>query len=144
MTLAPGGTFGGQIVPLNADLEPDADGDGYGDESQDQCPGESGPSSGCLPPDTDPPETTITKTPANKSTKPKAKYKFTSDDPSATFECSLKGRGLDRAIKRFGDCASPRKYKGLDDGKFTFKVRAIDAAGNIDPSPAKDKFKVVD
>jgi len=34
--------------------------------------------------------------------------------------------------------------KHLDEGKHKFKVRATDAAGNTDPTPAKDKFKVVD
>ena len=82
--------------------------------------------------------------PGEQVRKPKAKYKFTSDDPSATFECSLKGKGLDQAVKQFGVCDSPRKYKRLDKGKFKFKVRAVDAAGNVDPSPAKDKFKVTD
>ena len=54
------------------------------------------------------------------------------------------GKGLDQAVKQFGVCDSPRKYKRLDEGKFKFKVRAIDAAGNADPTPAKDKFKVTD
>ena len=128
---------------INADVEPDVDVDGFGDETQDQCPGVSGPSSGC-PPDTDPPETEITKTPPNKNQRPKAKYKFTSDEPGSAFECSLRGKGLDQAVRQFGDCDSPRKYKRLDEGKFKFKVRAIDAAGNVDPSAAKDRFKVVD
>jgi len=97
-----------------------------------------------LPPDTDPPQTTITKAPPNKGGKPKAKYKFEADEPGATFECKLAGDGLKRSVKRFGECGSPRKYKRLDDGKFRFQVRATDAAGNVDPSPAKDKFKVVD
>jgi hypothetical protein len=46
--------------------------------------------------------------------------------------------------KKFKACDSPRKVKRLDEGKHKFKVRAIDAAGYVDPSPAKDKFKVVD
>ena len=33
--------------------------------------------------------------------------------------------------------------KHLSPGKHKFQVRAIDAAGNVDPSAAKDKFKVV-
>ena len=45
---------------------------------------------------------------------------------------------------KFKACESPRKLKNLGTGKYKFKVRAIDAAGNVDPSPAKDKFKVVD
>jgi hypothetical protein len=93
--------------------------------------------------DTDPPETTITKSPKDRSKKPKAKYRFSSDEPGSTFECALKGRDLDQAVKQFGNCGSPRKYKHLDDGKFKFQVRAIDPAGNVDPTPAKDSLKVV-
>jgi hypothetical protein len=46
--------------------------------------------------------------------------------------------------KKFKPCTSPRKVKRLDEGKHKFKVRAIAAAGNVDLTPAKDKFKVVD
>ena len=98
-----------------------------------------------LPPpaaDTQPPQTSITKAPPNKSKRPKAKYRFTSDEPGSTFECKLKGRGLKGSVKEFGGCDSPRSYKRLEDGKFRFQVRAIDSAGNVDPTPAKDKFKV--
>jgi hypothetical protein len=126
-------------MSISAVLEPDADNDGYGDETQDQCPTDAAKQEEC-----DPPETTITKAPANKSEKPKAKFKFASDEPDSSFECKLKGKGLKKSVKQFGDCDSPRKYKRLDEGKFKFKVRAIDAAGNVDPSPAKDKFRVVD
>lgn len=89
------------------------------------------------------PETEITKAPPNKTETAKAKYKFASDEPNSTFECLLKGKGLKKSVKRFGDCESPRKYKRLDEGRFKFKVRAIDAVGNVDPTPAQDKFKVV-
>jgi hypothetical protein len=34
---------------VNATVEPDADADGFGDESQDQCPGAAGPENGCVP-----------------------------------------------------------------------------------------------
>ncbi len=86
-------------------------------------------------PDRDAPETTITKGPAKKSEKRKAKFKFESDDPDATFECKL-----DR--KKWKLCSSPRKYK-VGEGKHKFRVRATDAAGNTDSSPAKAKFRVV-
>jgi hypothetical protein len=85
----------------------------------------------------------ITKSPANKSEKPKAKYRFEADEPGSTFECKLKGKGLKKSVKSFGQCDSPGKYKRLDEGRFKFQVRAIDDAGNVDPSPAKDKFKVL-
>jgi streptogramin lyase len=87
-----------------------------------------------LPDDTDPPETTITKDPPSKGGRNKVKYKFVSDEAGSTFECKL-----DR--KPYKPCTSPRKFK-VKDGKHKFKVQATDAAGNVDPTPAKDKFKV--
>lgn len=128
---------------MTATVEPDADGDGYGDETQDGCPTDASAQGSCpAPPDTEPPETKITKGPAARSKKSTAKFKFASSEPDSTFECSLKGKGLDKLIKQFGDCDSPRKYKRLGHGEFKFKVRATDAAGNVDPTPAKAKFKV--
>jgi hypothetical protein len=46
--------FGDLLLNVSARLEPDGDGDGFGDESQDDCPGQAGPSNGC-PPGTSPP-----------------------------------------------------------------------------------------
>ena len=37
----------GWIIDISATLEPDADNDGFGDESQDQCLGQAGGSNGC-------------------------------------------------------------------------------------------------
>jgi hypothetical protein len=37
-------------VNIAAVLEPDVDGDGFGDETQDLCPGSAGPTMGCVPP----------------------------------------------------------------------------------------------
>jgi hypothetical protein len=143
--LPPGqaGTFNPPVAGIQIDIaavvEPDADGDGFGDETQDRCPGASGTDDGCVPPppDTDPPQTEITKGAPNKLDKHKVKFKFTSDEPGSTFECKI-----DK--KPYKPCTSPRKVKRLDDGKHKFKVVATDEAGNTDPSAAKDKFKVVD
>ncbi len=117
---------------VNADIEPDADGDGFGDESQDLCPTDAAKQTDC-----DPPETTITKDAPKKTNKSKVKFKFTSDEAGSAFECKA-----DK--KPYKPCTSPKKVKRLDEGKHKFKVRAIDAAGNVDPSAAKDKFKVLD
>ena len=84
-----------------------------------------------------PPETEITKGAPKKTEKTKVKFKFSSSEPDSTFECKL-----DK--KQWEPCASPKTVKRLDEGKHTFQVRAIDTAGNVDPSPAKDKFKVLD
>jgi hypothetical protein len=87
-------------------------------------------------PDTDAPETTITKGPAKRGSKRKAKFRFQSNEEGSTFECKL-----DR--KKWKSCESPRKYK-VGPGKHKFRVRATDAAENTDPTPDKLKFRVVD
>ena len=47
-------------------------------------------------------------------------------------------------LRSFTDCGAAKvKYKNLDPGKKKFQVRAIDAAGNVDPSPAKLKWKIL-
>jgi hypothetical protein len=87
--------------------------------------------------DTTAPNTTITKAPDKKTTKTKAKFKFTSTENGSTFECSVdKGE--------FKACSSPTTFKKLAPGKHRFAVRAIDAAGNTDASPAKAKWKVLE
>ncbi len=83
--------------------------------------------------DTDPPQTTITKRPDNKTRKRRAKHKFEATEAGATFECRY-----DR--KRWKECESPRKKK-VDPGKHRFKVRATDVGGNRDPSAAKDVWR---
>ena len=95
------------------------------------------------PPDTDPPETTI-KRDVDLSRTGTVKFRFKSDEAGSTFECKLKGPDLKRKLRQFRACDSPRKYSNLDDGRFKFKVRAIDAAGNVDPTPDKDRFRVID
>ncbi len=41
--------FSGWQIFLRGTVEPDADGDGFGDETQDKCPGTSGATAGCVP-----------------------------------------------------------------------------------------------
>ena len=118
-------------MSISATLEPDADNDGFGDETQDLCPTDAAKQAEC-----DPPRTRITKGAPNKTDKHKVKFKFTSDEPGSTFECKA-----DK--KPYKPCTSPKTVKNLNEGKHEFKVRATDPAGNVDPSPAKDKFKVL-
>jgi hypothetical protein len=128
----------GNQIDVAAKLEPDADGDGYGDETQDQCPSKATKQSEC-----NPPQTTITKG-VKQSKTGDVRFRFKSDESGSSFKCKLKGNDVKRRLKQFKRCDSPRKYKNLDPGKYRFKVRATDAAGNADPTPAKDKFRVVD
>ena len=124
-------TSPGTQIEIAATLEPDADADGFGDETQDGCADNRLRQDDCVPP-----ETEITKGAPNKLDKDKVKFKFRSDERGSTFECKL-----DK--KKFKACTSPQTVKHLDGGKHKFKVVATDAAGNVDPSAAKDKFKVV-
>jgi hypothetical protein len=45
----PSVSFPGYEALFNADIEPDADGDGFGDVTQDGCPGVTGTAGGCVP-----------------------------------------------------------------------------------------------
>jgi hypothetical protein len=89
--------------------------------------------------DTVAPATTITKGPKAKVTtrraKVRVKFAFKSSEAGSKFRCKL-DKGAFRA------CASPKSYK-VKRGRHTFRVFATDASGNVDPTPAKRKFKVV-
>ncbi len=82
----------------------------------------------------DAPDTSIDKGPKKKTSKTSAKFKFSSPDKGADFECSLDG-------KKFKGCSSPLKLKSLKAGKHTFEVRAV-VGGTEDESPASYKWKV--
>ena len=60
---------------------------------------------------------------------------FSSSEPGSKFECSLDGA-------MFAACAAPATYGELADGAHAFAVRAIDAAGNTDASPARASWVV--
>jgi CSLREA domain-containing protein len=64
-----------------------------------------------------------------------ARFKFSSSEKGSKFECRL-----DR--KKFKPCKSPKTYKGLKPGKYVFEVRALKGK-DVDPTPAKRKFKVL-
>ena len=90
------------------------------------------------------PKTEILKGPKRKSDKAKARFEFGADESGAKFECRLLKNGGKRAKPpEFAACASPKTYRGLDPGSYTFEVRATDSAGNTDPTPAKATFKVL-
>jgi hypothetical protein len=62
-----------------------------------------------------------------------AVFSFTANEP-ASFTCSLDGAA-------YAPCDSPASYSALDPGWHTFAVRATDAAGNVDPSPASVRWR---
>jgi hypothetical protein len=84
-------------------------------------------------PDRTAPDTVIDKAPKRKSKKRKVKFAFSATEPSS-FECKLdKGD--------FEPCETPLKER-VKRHRHVFLVRAKDAAGNVDPTPAEAKFKV--
>jgi hypothetical protein len=113
-----GTATGSAATNVAATIEPDGDNDGFGDETQDGCPQNAQRSDDCVEP-----SVKIDKGPKKKTTKPKAKFKFSSDDPKATFECSADG-------KKFRACTSPFKLKKVRKGRHVFLVRATDDNGN--------------
>jgi len=87
------------------------------------------------PPDIVPPETTITAAPPALSRSATASFSFVANEPGSPFECRLDGGA-------FAACNSPVNYAGLAARSHTFAVRAIDAAGNVDPTPAGYAWRV--
>jgi hypothetical protein len=81
------------------------------------------------------PQTHIDRGPKSRTTKRRIAFRFSSDDPAATFECSLDD-------KPFRACSSPLR-KRVGKGRHDFAVRAVDAAGNVDPRAARMRFKVL-
>lgn len=81
------------------------------------------------------PQSTITGGPSGTTNQRNAVFSFSSDDPPATFDCSLDGAD-------FALCTSPVTYSGLGDGQHTFSVRAHDATGHRDLTPASQQWTV--
>jgi large repetitive protein len=85
--------------------------------------------------DTVAPATTLTASPPVSSSSPSASFAFTSSEPDSTFVCTLDASGIT-------PCASPNTYTGLGDGRHTFKVQAVDLAGNTDATPASYSWQI--
>ena len=86
------------------------------------------------PPDTTAPETSFRRQPTRTGPE-HSHFAFRSSEPGSTFRCSL-----DKAA--FRSCKSPKDYRNLDKGKHVFRVAAVDSSGNVDPTPARLKFRI--
>lgn len=86
--------------------------------------------------DTAAPETEIRKSPKRNTRNRRASVAFRSSEAESTFECGLDGRP-------FRPCGSPAVVRGLAPGRHRFRVRAVDAAGNTDPTPASVRWRVL-
>ena len=77
-----------------------------------------------------------------KRQKGKATFRFTAPGAITGFECALVKRDGGKNKKpHFSKCGSPKAYKNLKPGRYTFRVRARDILG-ADPVAARKKFKI--
>jgi len=128
----------------------DTDGDGYGDGAEvlagsdplnpastpaTSAPPSPAPAPEAPPADTTPPETTITSGSSGTTTSTSAGFGFSSNESGSSFQCSLDSGA-------WGSCASPKAYSGLAVGTHTFSVKATDAAGNTDATPATRSWTI--
>jgi hypothetical protein len=82
-----------------------------------------------------PPQTTIASGPPAVTSDPTPTFTFSASEPGTHFECRI-------VDAPFADCTSPYTVPALPDGTYTLEVRAIDAAGNVDATPAQWPFTV--
>jgi hypothetical protein len=75
------------------------------------------------------------KGPKQTTTSKTATFDFRSSGAGSSFECSLDG-------SPFRPCTSPHTVRAGKPGKHNFQVRARDAAGNLDQSPAAYSWKL--
>jgi len=90
-----------------------------------------------------PPNTKITKATIS-SKKRKASFKFKAHGKSSGFRCALvkkSKRHHKQSKPSYRHCRSPKGYKRLKAGRYTFTVRASNAGGS-DPTPASKSFTI--
>ena len=90
--------------------------------------------------DTTPPDTVIDSGPSGTVKTRVASFTFSSTEPSnATFQTRLDGGDWEAN----GTATSKTYSQQLPNGTHTFNVKATDAAGNTDPTPASRSWKVL-
>ncbi len=91
--------------------------------------GEANPATYTWTIDTTAPDTAIESTPSALSNSASASFSFASNEAGSSFQCKLDNGS-------FLACSNPSNYSSLADGQHTFSVKAVDAAGNTDPTSA--------
>ncbi len=81
------------------------------------------------------PETAVDAGPPDVTNDPTPSFSFSSSESGSSFECQVDSGA-------YATCSSPMTVPHLADGSHTFSVRATDAAGNTDPTPATRTFTV--
>jgi hypothetical protein len=82
------------------------------------------------------PRTILKGKPAHRTLDRTPTFRFKADEPGSSFQCKLDG-------KPFRRCRSPFTTAPLALGSHVFRVRARDDSGELDPSPALYRFRVI-
>lgn len=93
--------------------------------------------------DTEAPETTVVAGPEGRVATSSATFSYRAEPAEAgdRFDCRVVGPA--DADPAFAACPGGTvRYDDLPDGEHRFEVRASDAAGNVDPTPARREFTV--
>jgi Tol biopolymer transport system component len=85
--------------------------------------------------ETVPPDTAILTGPKFFTTATTASFTWSATEAGVTYTCSLD-------YGPYGLCVGPKSYSGLRAGVHVFQVRATDASGNTDPTPAEREWTV--
>jgi hypothetical protein len=85
--------------------------------------------------DIQPPDTMIQSGPSGVVSAQEVSFTFTATESASTFECSIDAGA-------YTACSSPKDYESLAPGSHAFRVRAVDAVGNQDGTPAERSFEV--
>lgn len=85
--------------------------------------------------DCTPPSTAIDTGPSGPTNDSSPSFGFSAQGGGVGFECSLDAGA-------FAPCVSPYAAPTLADGSHTFRVRATDGVGNVDPAPATRAFTI--
>jgi hypothetical protein len=96
------------------------------------------------PPDTTPPDTSITGGPSGTITYNDVTFTYTGSDnvtSTSNLVYSYKLDSYDSGWSSYTSSTS-KSYNDLPNGSYTFYVKAKDEAGNVDPSPASRSFTV--
>jgi hypothetical protein len=101
--------------------------------------------SGCENVDTTPPETTIESVVDGNTDAMSEGSSTLSNGVTVVFGTNEAGSSFEYNLDNAGFVAgsSPITFSGLDYGPHTLEIRAIDAAGNVDPSPAFINWQIL-
>jgi hypothetical protein len=81
------------------------------------------------------PDTSLTDGPSGTTANGNASFAFNASESGAGYQCSLDGT-------QWEPCTSRKDYSSLADGQHAFRVRARDAVGNVDPTPAERAWTI--